>query len=130
MEKVNIQLIKIFGPSVLKVSIPETIVNNLNNYIDEIIKNKERSKELDIGERLVGDVTQEFEIEQKIIPFLERVSLNVVATETESITMSTATPANFFCSFIEIPSLSKVFKSSGSTSSKLSYLAFPFGAEK
>ena len=67
MEKVNIELIKIFGPSVLKVSIPETIVNNLNNYIDEIIKNKERSKELDIGERLVGDVTQEFEIEQKIM---------------------------------------------------------------
>ena len=67
MEKVNIELIKIFGTSVLKVSIPETIVNNLNNYIDEIIKNKERSKELDIGERLVGDVTQEFEIEQKIM---------------------------------------------------------------
>ena len=67
MEKVNIELIKIFGPSVLKVNIPETIVNNLNNYIDEIIKNKERSKELDIGERLVGDVTQEFEIEQKIM---------------------------------------------------------------
>ena len=67
MEKVNIELIKIFGPSVFKVSIPETIVNNLNNYIDEIIKNKERSKELDIGERLVGDVTQEFEIQQKIM---------------------------------------------------------------
>ena len=67
MEKVNIELIKIFGPSVFKVSIPETIVNNLNNYIDEIIKNEERSKELNIGERLVGDVTQEFEIEQKIM---------------------------------------------------------------
>ena len=67
MEKVNIELIKIFGPSVLKVSIPETIVSNLNNYIDEIIKNKEKSKELDIGERLVGDVTQEFEVEQKIM---------------------------------------------------------------
>ena len=67
MEKINIELIKIFGPSVLKVRIPETIINNLNNYIDEIIKNKERSKQLDIGERLVGDVTQEFEIEQKIM---------------------------------------------------------------
>ena len=67
MEKVNIELIKIFGPSVLKVSIPEAIINNLNNYIDETIKNKEKSKELDIGERLVGDVTQEFEIEQKIM---------------------------------------------------------------
>ena len=67
MEKINIELIKIFGPSVLKVSIPETIVNNLNNYIDEIINDNKKFKKLDIGERLVGDVTQEFEIEQKIM---------------------------------------------------------------
>ena len=67
MEKINIELIKIFGPSVLKVNIPETIINNLNNYIDKIIENEKKSEELDIGERLVGDVTQEFEIEQKII---------------------------------------------------------------
>jgi len=67
MEKINIELIKIFGPSVLKVSIPEAIINNLNNYIDKTIENEKKSEELDIGERLVGDVTQEFEIEQKII---------------------------------------------------------------
>ena len=69
------------------------------------------------------------EIEQKIIPFFESVSLKVVATETESTTMSTATPVNFFCSFIEIPSFSNVLSNSGSTSSKLSYLSFPLGAE-
>ena len=68
-------------------------------------------------------------MEQKIIPFSANVSLNVVATETESITISTATPANFFCSSKEIPSLSKVFNSSGSTSSRLSYFGFVFGAE-
>ena len=67
MEKIDIQLIKIFGPSILKVSIPETILNNLNIYIDKIITDKEKSKELDIGDRLVGDVTQEFELEQKIM---------------------------------------------------------------
>ena len=67
MEKINIELIKIFGPSVLKVNIPEAIINNLNNYIDKTIENEKKSEELDIGERLVGDVTQEFEIEQKII---------------------------------------------------------------
>ena len=64
MEKIDIQLIKIFGPSILKVRIPETILNNLNIYIDKIITDKERSKKLDIGDRLVGDVTQEFELEQ------------------------------------------------------------------
>jgi len=67
MEKINIELIKIFGPSILKVSIPQTIVDNLNNYIDRIILDEKKSKELDIGERLVGDVTQEFELEQKIM---------------------------------------------------------------
>tara|TARA_B000000437_G_scaffold49240_1_gene34665 strand:- start:77 stop:721 length:645 start_codon:yes stop_codon:yes gene_type:complete len=67
MEKINIELIKIFGPSILKVSIPKPIIDNLNNYIDKIILDKKKSKELDIGERLVGDVTQEFELEQKIM---------------------------------------------------------------
>tara|TARA_B100000674_G_C37699506_1_gene849860 strand:+ start:188 stop:832 length:645 start_codon:yes stop_codon:yes gene_type:complete len=67
MEKINIELIKIFGPSILKVSIPKAIIDNLNNYIDKIILDKKKSNELDIGERLVGDVTQEFELEQKIM---------------------------------------------------------------
>ena len=39
------------------------------------------------------------EIEQKIIPFSARVSLKVVATDTESTTMSTATPESFFLLF-------------------------------
>ena len=67
MEKIDIQLIKIFGPSILKVSIPKTILDNLNIYIDKIIADKQKSQELDIGDRLVGDVTQEFELEQKIM---------------------------------------------------------------
>jgi hypothetical protein len=46
---------------------PEEIINNLNNYIDNIIKDEKKSKILDMGERLVGDVTQEFEIEQKVM---------------------------------------------------------------
>ena len=44
------------------------------------------------------------DIEQKIIPCLVNVSLNVVATETESNTASTAIPFNFFCSSRGIPS--------------------------
>ena len=67
MDKINIELIKIFGPSILKVNIPKPIIDNLNNYIDKIILDKKKSKELDIGERLVGDVTQEFELEKKIM---------------------------------------------------------------
>ena len=62
-------------------------------------------------------------------PVEEQVFLKEVATETESITTSTATLANFFCSSSEIPSLSKVFFISGSRSSKLSKTGFCFGAE-
>jgi len=55
-------------------------------------------------------------------------SLKEVATETESMTKSTATPLNFFCSSIDIPNFSMVLKSSGSTSSKLWSSFFFFGA--
>ena len=65
----------------------------------------------------------------KIIPFSAKVSLNVVATETESITISTATLASLFCSSKEIPNFSNVANISGSTSSKLFNLGFFFGAE-
>ena len=63
------------------------------------------------------------------MPFSARVFLNDVATETESITISTATLASLFCSSIDIPSLSNVFFISGSKSSKLSNTGFCFGAE-
>ena len=44
------------------------------------------------------------DIEQNIIPFSVSVSLNVVATETESNTASTAIPFNLCCSCNGIPS--------------------------
>ena len=43
------------------------------------------------------------EIEQNIIPCFVKVSLKVVATETESKTASTAIPFNLFCSLSGIP---------------------------
>ena len=50
------------------------------------------------------------DIEQKIIPSSESFSLNVVTTDTESKTASTAmllfTPESISCSFSGIPSLS------------------------
>ena len=63
------------------------------------------------------------------MPRSASLSLNVVATETESNTASTATPAIIFCSSIGTPSLSKVALISGSRSSRLSSFGFCFGAE-
>ena len=63
--KTKFNLIKIFGPSIFKVQIPMETVDKLNNYVDKIIEDKNKSKELDQGKDLVGDVTQEFSLENE-----------------------------------------------------------------
>ncbi len=65
----------------------------------------------------------------KMIPMPASLSRKVVATETLSNTASTATPAKTFCSWIGMPSLSNVARTSGSTSSRLFSTFFFFGAE-
>ena len=54
----------------------------------------------------------------KIIPFAVKVSLKVVATDTESNTASTAMPFNLFCSCKGIPNFLYVSSNLGSKSSK------------
>jgi len=63
METVQFNIFKPFGPPVAKVKIPEKILDELNNYVDRIIIDKKKSKNLDWGKKLVGDVTQEFKLE-------------------------------------------------------------------
>ena len=56
-----------FGPTIYKTRIPEKIINDLNNYIDQVIIDEEKSKKLDHGIHLAGQVTQEFQLEQKFM---------------------------------------------------------------
>ena len=65
--KLDNRVIKHFGPSVLKVIIPQNIIDTINLYIDEIIIDKKKSQVLDAGSNLVGDVTQEFNLETEFI---------------------------------------------------------------
>ena len=60
-------VLKNFGPSVLKVRMPQNIIDNINQYIDEIVIDKKRSKVLNAGNNLVGDVSQEFTLETEFI---------------------------------------------------------------
>ena len=64
MSEVKFSIIRKFGPPILQVKIPDEIVKSLNDYVDEIIKDKEKIKKLSAGEYLVGDVTQEFKLEK------------------------------------------------------------------
>lgn len=59
------QLIRPFGPIVAKVTIPKNIIDSLNKYVDEIINNENKSKELDYGKMLAGNVKQEFLLERE-----------------------------------------------------------------
>ena len=65
--KINFEIFKRFGPSVMKVKIPENIINSLNKYVDELVNDKKKVVDQNLGEGLVGDVTQEFFLEQKIM---------------------------------------------------------------
>ena len=58
-------ILKPFGPSILKAKIPDEIILKLNDYVDQIIDDNEKSKSLNYGTALAGDVTQEFKLEQK-----------------------------------------------------------------
>ena len=61
----SIQLIRAFGPTIAKIKIPEQMVNSLNDYVDNLIMDKKKSKELSAGANLAGDVTQEFKLEKE-----------------------------------------------------------------
>ena len=63
----DFEIIKQFGPSILKVKIPEEILNQINNYVDSVITNSELSSRLNYGNQLVGDVTQEIKLENNIM---------------------------------------------------------------
>tara|TARA_A100001388_G_C28588552_1_gene412325 strand:- start:49 stop:696 length:648 start_codon:yes stop_codon:yes gene_type:complete len=62
-----IKVIRPFGPSIARVKMPDILVENLNNYIDEIITDKNKSKQLDHGQKLAGNVSQELKLENNFI---------------------------------------------------------------
>ena len=65
--EINFKFIRPFGPTICKVTMPQQIIDSLNNYVDEIINNKIKSKELDHGKNLAGNVQQEFKLEKNFI---------------------------------------------------------------
>ena len=88
MSDFKYQIIRRFGPSIFKIKMPQKTVDKLNNYVDSLIKDQKKSKKLNYGEHLVGDVTQEFLLEKKIITesgwlnFLSTCVLKWIKVET------------------------------------------------
>ena len=68
MENENLyEVLRPFGPSVARFTMPPELITTLNKYTDKIIKDKKKSEELDAGGKLAGQVTQEFDLEKEFI---------------------------------------------------------------
>tara|TARA_B100001559_G_C16394474_1_gene572792 strand:+ start:357 stop:989 length:633 start_codon:yes stop_codon:yes gene_type:complete len=67
MSNNNLTVVKPFGPTIVKVSMPEVLINDLNNYVDKIILDEEKAKSLDHGFKLAGNVKQEFKLENEFL---------------------------------------------------------------
>lgn len=61
----KILIFRPFGPSIVKAKMPTEVMDSLNKYIDTTIKDEEKSKELDYGHKLAGNVNQEFRISKE-----------------------------------------------------------------
>ncbi|MEK9674669.1 MAG: hypothetical protein VW173_03760, partial [Candidatus Pelagibacter ubique] len=59
----TIQIFKPFGPSIVKARMPIQLIDQMNNYVDKVIENELKAKDLDNGSNLVGKVKQEFLLE-------------------------------------------------------------------
>jgi len=67
MSYLDLKLFKPFGPSVAKVTIPKNVIDELNKYTDQVIKNSDKLKDLNHGNKLVGNVQQEFRLEKEFM---------------------------------------------------------------
>ena len=63
----SLSVVKPFGPSIVKVSMPDVLLNNLNKYVEETILDKNKIKKLDHGFKLAGNVKQEFQLEEDLL---------------------------------------------------------------
>ena len=66
-ENNKLKVIKPFGPTIARVKMPNELIKNLNDYVDEILSDEDKSKKLDHGSKLAGSVTQEFKLEKEFI---------------------------------------------------------------
>ena len=68
--RMAIEILKPFGPSIVKTKLPENIINEMNIYVDQVINDEKKKEELDYGKRLAGNVKQEIYLE---IDFMKKI---------------------------------------------------------
>jgi hypothetical protein len=63
----QVAIVKPFGPSIVKVKLPQALIDQLNEYTETIIKDEARLKALDHGPYLAGNVNQEILLEEEFM---------------------------------------------------------------
>ena len=68
-----------FGPKIAIIKIPKNIVFKINQEVDKILNDKKRLKKSDYSKKLVGQVTQEIQLNSKFIKknILKFIDVNV-----------------------------------------------------
>ena len=76
----NFEVLKPFGPSIVKIKMPNNMVEQINDYVDNVVQDQKKIKELNEGDKLIGKVQQELLMEinfMKQIKWAEFLALNV-----------------------------------------------------
>ena len=84
----KLNIVRPFGPAIGSTNIPKTLIDKINNFIDEVIKDKNKSKKFDWGKYLAGQVTQEIKLPKEIIDgellnFLNKITKAFVEVLTD-----------------------------------------------
>ena len=64
------KVLKPFGPSIVKIEVPKIIIDEMNLYVDNIVKDKQKLEKFNEGPRLAGNVFQEFLMD---IDFMKKI---------------------------------------------------------
>ena len=67
----SFEIIKPFGPSIVKVTIPDQIISEMNSYINDLSRDEKKMSSLDHGRQLAGNVLQEFRLD---IEFMKKIN--------------------------------------------------------
>ena len=76
----HFEVLKPFGPSIVKIKMPNKMIEDINHYVDNVIQDEKKIKELNEGDKLIGKVQQEFLMEvdfMKQIKWAEFLASNV-----------------------------------------------------
>ena len=83
----EIEIVKPFGPSIVKIKLPDQIIDAMNEFTDGVINDEIKSNALNYGDKLVGNVKQEIKLDIefmkqiKWVEFLGKVSQIWIAKE-------------------------------------------------